>query len=86
MAPPTAGASPARARTTYEGQRFRVLLAEAIADDLPPGAIEARRRELVVGTGQGSLRLHTVQPTGKKPMPGPDWARGVRLVGGEVFA
>ena len=81
------GASPEPgAWTTYEGQRFRVLLAEAIADDLAPGAIEARRRELVVGTGQGALRLHTVQPTGKKPMPGPDWARGVRLVGGEVFA
>ncbi len=81
------GASPEPgAWTTYEGQRFRILLAEAVADQLPEGQIEARRRELVVGTGEGSLRLHTVQPVGKKPMPGPDWARGVRIAGGEVFA
>ncbi len=81
------GASPEPgAWTTYEGQRFRILLAEAVPDELPVGAIEGRRRELVVGTGEGSLRLHTVQPVGKKPMPGADWARGVRLAGGEVFA
>lgn len=72
--------------TTYEGQRFRILLAEAVDEALPVGVIEARRRELLVGAGEGSLRLLSVQPVGKKPMPGPDWARGVRLVGGEVFA
>jgi methionyl-tRNA formyltransferase len=81
------GASPEPgAWTTYDEQRFRVLLAEPASDDLPAGVIEARRRELVVGTGEGSLRLLTVQPVGKKPMPGPDWARGVRLAGGEAFA
>jgi len=26
-----------------------------------------------------------VQPVGKKPMPGADWARGIRLSGGEAF-
>jgi methionyl-tRNA formyltransferase len=72
--------------TTYQGDRFRILLAEVVGDELLPGQIEARRRELLVGTGEGSLRLHSVQPVGKKPMPGADWARGVRLAGGEVFA
>ena len=71
--------------TTFDGQRFRVLLAEAAEEPLPAGAIEARRRELLVGTGPGSLRLLTVQPVGKKPMPGADWARGIRLSGGEAF-
>jgi methionyl-tRNA formyltransferase len=62
-----------------------VLLAEAAEEPLPVGAIEARRRELLVGTGPGSLRLLTVQPVGKKPMPGADWARGIRLTGSEAF-
>ncbi len=72
--------------TTYDGERFRVLLADDCDESLPLGVIDARRREVLVGTGQGSLRLLTVQPVGKKPMPGPDWARGVRLAGGEAFA
>ena len=71
--------------TTFDGQRFRVLLAEPAEESLPAGAIEARRRELLVGTGHASLRLLTVQPVGKKPMPGADWARGIRLSGGEAF-
>lgn len=81
------GASPEPgAWTTIADQRFRILLAEPADEDLPAGVIEARRREVLVGTGQGSVRLHTVQPVGKKPMAGPDWARGARLAGGEVFA
>ena len=71
--------------TTFDGQRFRVLLAEPAEEPLPVGAVEARRRELLVGTGQASLRLLMVQPVGKKPMPGPDWGRGARISGGEAF-
>lgn len=71
--------------TTFGGERFRVLLAEASDEALPAGAIEARRREVLVGTGSASVRLLTVQPVGKKPMPGADWGRGARLSGGEAF-
>lgn len=46
----------------------------------PPGQIlEARGSTLVVGTGQGALRLVEVQPAGKPRMGGGDWARGARL-------
>jgi methionyl-tRNA formyltransferase len=72
--------------TTFGGERFRVLLAEPGDEPLPAGAIDARRRELLVGTGSSSLRLLTVQPVGKKPMTGADWGRGARLSGGEAFA
>jgi len=72
--------------TTFQGERFRVLLAEAVDEALPVTVVEARRREVLVGTGVGSLRLLTVQPIGKKPMAGADWARGARLSGGEAFA
>jgi methionyl-tRNA formyltransferase len=71
--------------TTIGGERFRVLLAEARDEAMPPGVIDARRREVLVGTGGASLRLLTVQPVGKKAMAGADWGRGARLSGGEAF-
>ncbi len=71
--------------TTIGGERFRVLLAEACDEALPHGAIDARRREVLVGTGSASLRLLTVQPVGRKAMAGADWGRGARLSGGEAF-
>lgn len=71
--------------TTFASDRFRVLLAQPVDEPLPVGAIEARRREVLVGTGSASLRLLTVQPVGKRPMAGADWGRGARLSGGEVF-
>lgn len=71
--------------TTFAGERFRVLLAEPAQDALAAGVIEARRREVLVGTGSAALRLLSVQPVGKKPMGGADWGRGARLSGGEAF-
>ncbi|MGC4151931.1 MAG: methionyl-tRNA formyltransferase [Propionicimonas sp.] len=80
--------------TTYAGERFRVLRAEA-AGTVPtvpspevstgstrggqrPGFISAGRREVLVGTGAGALRLLEVQPQGKRPMPAAAWANGLR--------
>lgn len=71
--------------TRYGGERFKVLLAEPVEQDLGPGRIRAGRREVLVGAGSGAVRLLQVQPLGKRPMTGPDWARGARLVGDEVF-
>jgi methionyl-tRNA formyltransferase len=39
---------------------------------------------VVVGTGTGALQLGDVQAVGKRPMAAADWARGLRLTGGEV--
>ncbi len=71
--------------TMFHGERFRVLLAEPCDERVATGVIEARRREVLVGTGSAALRLLTVQPVGKKPMAGADWGRGARLSGGEAF-
>lgn len=37
----------------------------------------------LIGTGEGLLRLLEVQPAGKKPMPGPDFARGSHVKPGD---
>ncbi|MGV7942655.1 methionyl-tRNA formyltransferase, partial [Mycobacterium kansasii] len=38
-----------------------------------------------VGTATAPLRLGTVQPPGKKPMPAADWARGARVESGTIL-
>ncbi|GAA1906411.1 methionyl-tRNA formyltransferase [Lapillicoccus jejuensis] len=53
------------------------------ADPLAPGELRVTKREVLVGTATGPVRLGTVRPVGKKPMPAPDWARGVRIEPGE---
>jgi methionyl-tRNA formyltransferase len=66
----------------WEGQRFRVLLARALeSSELAPGELRAEKRRLLVGTGAGDLELITVQPAGRKPVAGADWARGLREIG-----
>lgn len=78
------GTNPAPgAWTTLDGERFKVLAATpasvGVDGPLAPGELRATRRELLVGTGDGALDLTKVQPFGKKPMAGADWARGVQL-------
>jgi methionyl-tRNA formyltransferase len=57
----------------------RVLASSVVDVD---GSTEAVAKligpDLVVGCGQSSLILKIVQPSGKKPMTGADWFRGLR--------
>lgn len=65
------------------------------ADDVPPGSddteggplragdLRVTKKAVFVGTGTAPVRLGTVQPHGKKPMPAADWARGTRIDMGE---
>ena len=72
-------ASPAPgAWTLLDGERFRVLLTKPTTSgpELGPGELQAGRKQLWVGTGDGVLELDEVQGFGKKPMRGADWARG----------
>lgn len=85
------GCTPAPgAWTTFRGERLKVGPVAVAAPDeipghgtLPPGAVLATKRAVYVGTGTVPVRLGTVQAKGKKPMPAPDWARGIRVEAGE---
>ncbi len=62
-------------------KRMRILDARWSPD--PPTPLEAgvmalARGGLWCGAGRGALVLEVVQPPGRRPMPGADWARGVR--------
>ncbi|PKQ22913.1 MAG: methionyl-tRNA formyltransferase [Actinobacteria bacterium HGW-Actinobacteria-5] len=65
--------------TGLGGERFRVLLAVPAAEaGLEPGEVRPGKREVLVGTGDGSLELRLVQPAGKRALPAVDWGRGLR--------
>ncbi|WP_232797100.1 methionyl-tRNA formyltransferase [Blastococcus atacamensis] len=71
--------------TTWRGERLRV----APVDLLPggpspaPGEVLVDAGTVVVGTGNGGVRLSQVQPAGKRMLPAADWARGARFAPGE---
>jgi methionyl-tRNA formyltransferase len=66
-----------RAWTTWRGRRLLVLAARVT--EVPPGDLVAGQLQgNVVVTGQGGLRLITVQPEGRGLMAGSDWIRGAR--------
>ncbi|MDR0435438.1 MAG: methionyl-tRNA formyltransferase, partial [Propionibacteriaceae bacterium] len=78
--------------TLFRGERLKILRATSPLEAVPgaaaaaPGTLINTKRELLVTCGESSvLRLDQVQPVGKKPMTGADWARGIRIQAGERF-
>ncbi|MBC9715686.1 methionyl-tRNA formyltransferase [Streptomyces sp. TRM66268-LWL] len=80
------GCTPAPgAWTVFRGERLKLIAAVPVPDrtELAPGAVEAGKNNVYVGTGSHAVELLWVQPQGKKPMKAADWARGVRITAGE---
>ena len=69
--------------TTVDGVRLKLGPLRPASDDvdepLAPGQVRVSKRQVLVGTGAGCVRLGDVQPSGKQAMPAADWARGARL-------
>ena len=63
-----------RAWATINGERFKIHEAEVVDSNVDAGVIQ----DLVVGTGDGGLRLVTVQPAGKPRMDAEAWANGAQ--------
>uniref|UniRef100_A0AAU2JJ85 Methionyl-tRNA formyltransferase n=1 Tax=Streptomyces sp. NBC_00049 TaxID=2903617 RepID=A0AAU2JJ85_9ACTN len=80
------GCTPAPgAWTVFRGERLKLISVGLVPDrtDLAPGELAPGKNNVYVGTGSHALELLWVQPQGKKPMRGADWARGVRIAAGE---
>lgn len=80
------GCTPAPgAWTVFRGERLKLISVGLVADrtDLAPGELAPAKNNVYVGTGSHAVELLWVQPQGKKPMRGADWARGVRIAPGE---
>ncbi|KOT50706.1 MULTISPECIES: methionyl-tRNA formyltransferase [Streptomyces] len=76
------GCAPAPgAWTLFRGERLKLMSVGLVADrtDLAPGELAVTKKAVYAGTGSHAVELLWVQPQGKKPMRGADWARGVRI-------
>ncbi len=72
--------------TSLRGRRLKVLRAAAVDGAAPPGVLVTRPGGVpAAGTAAGLLELRSVQPEGRRPMPGADFARGARLAPGEAL-
>lgn len=73
--------------TDFRGERLKLGPVDpSTVDGLAAGELLVEKRRVLVGTASTAVQLGTVRPTGRKPMPAPDWARGVRIETGERFA
>ncbi|MFH9422026.1 methionyl-tRNA formyltransferase [Streptomyces sp. NPDC017529] len=80
------GCAPAPgAWTLFRGERLKLMAVGLVPDrtDLAPGELAVTKKAVYAGTGSHAVELLWVQPQGKKPMRGADWARGVRIADGE---
>ncbi|MEV5596371.1 methionyl-tRNA formyltransferase [Streptomyces sp. NPDC052496] len=80
------GCAPAPgAWTVFRGERLKLMTVGLVPDrtDLAPGELAVTKKAVYAGTGSHAVELLWVQPQGKKPMRGADWARGVRIGEGE---
>ncbi|HEY5052293.1 MAG TPA: methionyl-tRNA formyltransferase [Solirubrobacterales bacterium] len=64
---------------TAGGERLGVRRARAVDVSVKTGEIRAEWGALLLGCGQGALRLEVVQPQGGKPMPADAYLRGHSL-------
>ena len=74
--------------TTFRGERVKigpVRMPSGPVEVLPPGRVVPGKHAVLVGTATRPVELGEVRPTGKRPMPAADWARGVRIGDGEGF-
>ncbi|HET7455764.1 MAG TPA: methionyl-tRNA formyltransferase [Solirubrobacterales bacterium] len=61
---------------TAGGERLGVREARVVEADVPEGTLEARDGALLLGCGEGGLRLDVIQPPGGKAMPAEAYLRG----------
>ncbi|MEZ0347296.1 MAG: methionyl-tRNA formyltransferase [Thermus sp.] len=67
----------------HGGKRVKVLALRPEPGEGEPGVVRAVDREgVLVGTGEGLIRLLQVQPEGRRPMLAADWARGYGVAPG----
>ncbi|WP_421741444.1 methionyl-tRNA formyltransferase [Cellulomonas sp.] len=73
--------------TLPDGSRLGLAPVLPVADvtDLVPGQLLVSKKDVLVGTGGGAVRLTQVTPQGKRAMSAADWARGARLASDTVL-
>jgi methionyl-tRNA formyltransferase len=71
---------------TIGGVEVKLFGPRPLEEQAPAGAVVRTDPELVIGTGDGSVAIAEVQPSGKRRMPAREWTRGRGTTPGQVFA
>ena len=75
------------AYTFLDGKLIKIIESEAASGTGEPGMLYGTESNmLAVGTGSGLLRILTLQPADKRPMPAGDFLRGFRGIAGKKFS
>jgi methionyl-tRNA formyltransferase len=75
------------AYTFLNGKMIKIIESEATSGKGEPGLwYGTERNMLAVGTGNGLLRILSLQPAGKKPMAAGDFLRGYRGIAEKKFS
>ncbi|MFG2103880.1 methionyl-tRNA formyltransferase [Micromonospora echinaurantiaca] len=74
--------------TTFRGERVKLGPVTPVANgpELKPGELLVEKSRVLAGTATVPVALGEVRAAGKRAMPASDWARGARVVAGEVLA
>ncbi len=71
--------------TAWQGQNFKLLTVTTIEGEAEPGRVVQTSQGPAVGTGDGLLCLHTVQPAGKRAMDIQSFLNGTpEFIGGAL--
>lgn len=74
-----ASSDTAPARLTVAGKGVRAMVARVVNEpQVEAGVVEAQKKHVYLGCSDGVLELAAVKPDGKKEMPAPAWAAGLR--------
>ena len=71
------------AYTFWQGKAIKLLQAECVDGAGEPGTVLRAKKEWIVATGEGALRLLSVQVEGKKAMDAAAFLNGVRVREGD---
>lgn len=69
--------------TTLRDTRLKLYRVATVEGEAEPGSLRLESDALLVGTGEGLIRVDEAQLHGRRKMPGADLARGMRLGSGE---
>lgn len=69
----------------FRGEKVLLLKMTSSEIKLQPGEIKVIEEDLMVGTGDASVRIHELKPAGKNAMSAKEWLNGARLTLGEKF-
>jgi len=72
------------ARTKFRGKELQIIKAKPCGKKIEPGKINIDKRQVYIGTGNGSIMLEQVKPENRAPISGYDFINGFHVKEGEV--